>query len=75
MLPAGNFFEDKEAHFVAGVQEMARLRIVRGAHDVALEFVAEDARIAALGAAGHGLANEGERLMAVEATELDDLAV
>src|SRR5882724_12371790 len=75
VLPPGDFFEDEEPHFVAGVQEMARLRIVRGAHDVAMEFVAEDARVAALAAAGHGLANERERLMAVEATELDDLAV
>ncbi len=75
VLPAGNFLEDEETHLVAGVEEMAGLRIVRSAHDVAMEFVPEDARIAALGAAGHGLADEGEGLMAVEAAELDDFAV
>ncbi len=37
---------------------MAGLRIVRGAHDVAFEFVAQDACIAALGAARHRLSAE-----------------
>ena len=36
VLPAGDLFEDQQAEFVAGVQEVGRLRIVRGAHDVAL---------------------------------------
>ena len=75
VLPAGNFFEDEQAHFVAGIEEMAGLRIVRGADDVAMEFVAEDARVAVLGAGGHGLSDEGKCLMAVEAAELNDLAV
>src|SRR5258706_4338843 len=69
VLPAGDFFEDEEPHFVAGVQEMARLRIVRGAHDVAMEFVAEDARVAALGAGGPGFGHAQGRLMTVEVTE------
>jgi hypothetical protein len=75
VLPAGNFLEDEEAYFVASIEEMAGLRIVRSANDVAMELVAEDARIAALCAAGHGLSDEGEGLMAVEAAELDDFAV
>src|SRR5213592_645997 len=75
VLPAGNLFEDKQAHFVAGIEEMTGLRIMRSAHDVAMEFMAQDAGIAALGAAGHGLADEGKRLMTVEAAELDDFAI
>ena len=35
VLPAGNFFQDEQADFVAGIEEMAGLRIVRGADDVA----------------------------------------
>ena len=35
VLPAGDLFEDQQAGFVAGVQKMRRLRIMRGAHDVA----------------------------------------
>ena len=48
---------------------------MRGADDIALVFLAEDVRILALNAAGHGLANEGKRLVAIESAELDDLAV
>ena len=39
MLPAGDLFEHQQADFVAGIEKMARLRIVRGAHDVALELL------------------------------------
>jgi hypothetical protein len=38
-------------------------------------FGAEDVGIATLHAAGHGLADVGEGLMAIEAAELDDFAV
>ena len=54
---------------------MTRLRIVRGTHDVALEFVAKNARVAALSPAGHGLADERKRLVTIEAAQLDDRAV
>src|SRR5207247_9384001 len=75
VLPAGNLFEDKQAHFVAGIEEMTGLRIMRSAHDVAMEIMAQDSGIAALVAAVHGLADEGKRLMTVEAAELDDFAI
>jgi hypothetical protein len=75
VLPAGNLFEDEEADLVAGVEEVARLRIVGGADDVALEIFAQDEGVLALHAGGHGLANPGEGLMAVEAAQLDDGAV
>src|SRR5947209_19906882 len=75
VLPAGNLFEDKQAHFVEGTEEMTGFRLMRSAHDVAMEFMARDAGMAAPGAAGHALANEGRRRMTVEAAELADLAV
>src|SRR5947199_257687 len=54
VLPAGYFLEHEQAQLIAGVQEMPRLRIVRGAYDVALELLAQDLRIAALRAPRHG---------------------
>src|SRR6266478_3352755 len=75
MLPAGNLFQNKESPFVAGIQEMPGLRIVRGAHDVALEIVPQDAGIAALGAAGHRLSDERKGLMTVEAAQLHDSTI
>src|SRR6266404_3722619 len=75
VLPAGNLFQDEETDFVASVEKMARLWIVRSPDDVALELVAQNLGIAALNAAGHGLSNERKSLMTIEASELDDFAV
>ena len=75
VLPAGDLFEDEQADLVAAVEEVARLRIVRGADDVAVEILAENVGVLALRAGGHGLADEREGLMAIEAAQLDDLAV
>jgi hypothetical protein len=50
VLPAGNLFEHQQADLVAGVEEVARLRVVRGAHDVAVQAVAQDVGVLALGA-------------------------
>ena len=63
MLPSGNFFKHQQADFVATIQEMARLRIVRRAHDVAMQTVAEDFRVLSLNACRHRLAHERKRLM------------
>src|SRR5216683_5876522 len=75
VLPAGDLFENEQAQFVAGVEEVPRLRIVRRTDDVALEAVAQNLRVAALHAGGHRLSNKRECLMAVESAQLDDLAV
>ena len=75
VLPAGNFLQHQQSDLVAGIEKVARLRIVRGAHDIALELVAQNLRVAALRAAGHGLADKGKGLMAVQAAQLDDFAV
>ena len=75
VLPARNLFENQQAEFVAGIEEMARLRIVRSADDIALELVAQDLGVAALRTGRHGLSDPGKSLMAVEAAQLDDFAV
>ena len=48
---------------------------MRSTDNIALELLAKDLRVAALNAARHGLAYKGERLMTVEASQFDDLAV
>ena len=48
VLPAGNFLEHQQSNLVAGVEKVARLGIVRSAHDIALELVAQNLRIATL---------------------------
>ena len=42
VLPAGNFFQHQKAVFVAGIEKMAGLRIVRGADDIAIEVAAQN---------------------------------
>src|SRR5208337_3851735 len=75
VLPTGDFFEDEQAKFVARVQEVPRLRIVRSANDIAFQLSAEDLRIAALNAGRHGLSDERESLVAIEAAQLEQLSV
>src|ERR1700722_9511993 len=75
MLPPRNFFQYEQAHFIAGVQEMPRLRIVRRSHDIAVHHVAKDDRVAALAASGHRLPNEGKCLMTIKSAQLDNSAV
>jgi hypothetical protein len=75
VLPAGNFFQNQKADFVAGIKKMTRLRIMRRADDVALELATQNLRVAALNAAGHRLSGEGKSLMTIETSQLDDLAV
>ncbi len=51
------------------------MRVVRRAHDVGLELIAKNHRVAALGTSRHGLADPREGLMPIESAKLDDLAV
>src|SRR5450631_2823534 len=46
MLPPRNLFENKQANAIALVEEMAGLRVVRSADNVALDFVAQYLSIA-----------------------------
>src|ERR1700751_6049160 len=48
MLPSGNLFQHKKTKLIAGVEEMPRLRVVRRSHDIALEAVTQNLRIATL---------------------------
>src|SRR5579863_802117 len=75
MLPTRDLFEDEESHFVACIDKMSRLRVVRRAHDIAVHHVAQDIRVAALAASRHCLPDKGKRLMAIEPSQLDYLAV
>src|SRR5271166_3545218 len=67
MLPAGNLFKYEQADFVATIEEMARLGIVGGADDIAMELLAQDIGILALDAGRHRLTNKRKCLMAIEA--------
>jgi len=69
------FFEHKQADLIAGIEEVARLRVVGGADDVAPEVLAQDDGILALHAGGMAWPTHGKVLMAVEAAQLDDRAV
>src|SRR5450432_2366824 len=75
MLPTRNLFEHQQPNLVATIEEVARLRIVRGAHDVAVQPLAENVGVFALYATGHCLSHKRKSLMAIEAAQLDDLSV
>src|SRR5579863_8170269 len=75
MLPTGNFFEHQEADLIASIEEMARLRVMGSSHDVAMQILAQDVGVFALGARRHSLADEWKRLVPVKSAELDDLSV
>src|SRR5580704_13863320 len=75
VLPARDLFENQQTQFVAGIEEVAGLRIMGCSDDVAPQILAQDARIAALRAARHRLADERKCLMAVKAAQLNDPAI
>src|SRR4051812_7544531 len=54
---------------------MRRLRVMRGADDVAVQLFSQDPRIAFLHSCRHRLANERKSLVAVEADQLEVLTV
>ena len=75
VLPARNLFKHQEANLVAAVQKVGGLRVVRGAHQVALEHVLHDVGVFGLGALAHGVAHVGVALVAVQAADFERLAV
>ena len=75
VLPAGNFFEHQQPDLVAGIEKVARLRIMRRAHDVAVEILAQNDGVATLNACRHGLSNPWKGLMSIQAAQLDDRAI
>src|SRR5689334_2525736 len=75
MLPARNLFEYQEAVLIARVEKVWRLRIVRGAHDIALELFSKNPRVATLHARRHCLADKRKRLVAIQSAQLQVLAI
>src|SRR5215471_18932839 len=75
VLPTRDLFQYQQSVFIASVKKVGRLRIMRSANNVAMEFVAQNPRVAALYARRHSLANEGKCLMAIEAPEFQMLTV
>src|SRR5690348_2942602 len=75
MLPPGNLFENQQSEFIACVEKIWGLRIVRGTYDVALQFPFQDVGIAALRTRSHRLSDIWERLMPIEPAQLDDFSV
>jgi len=65
VLPARDLLQNQETDLIARIEKVAGLRVVRGTHDIAMEILAQNERIAALHAGGHGLADPWECLMAV----------
>ena len=71
VLPARDLFKHQQADLVAAVQKVGGLRVVRGAHQVALEHVFHHVSVFFLRALAHGVAHVGEALVAVQAADLD----
>src|ERR1043166_1119902 len=75
VLPARNFFQDQQADFITSIKKVARLRVVRGADDIALQLIAQNQSVTALSASRHRLANPGKCLVPVEPTQFDNLSI
>src|ERR1700738_2607545 len=75
VLPAGDLFQNQKAQFIARVEKMRRLGIMRGARNVQLEFFLQDAGVTSLHASRHRSAYPGKRLMAIQPAKLYYLAV
>src|SRR6185369_11282802 len=75
MLPARNLLQHHESVFIAGVEKMRRLRIVRRTHDVAFQFLLQNPRIALLHSCRHCLSDKRKCLMSIESAKLEMLTV
>ena len=75
VLPARNLLEDEEPQLIATIEEVRRLRVVRRAHQIALEDMLDDLGVLLLRATAHRITDVGIRLMPVEAANLERLAV
>jgi len=75
VLPAGNLFEHQQPICIAGVEKVRRLRIMRGPHDVTVQFLSQNPGVAFLNSGGHRLTGVRKSLMAIKAAQLQMLAV
>ena len=68
VLPAWNLFEHEQAILITRIEKVRRLRIMRRAHDIALQLFPENPGIAFLHPRRHCLTNEWIRLMSIQTT-------
>src|SRR5207237_195483 len=65
VLPARNLFQYKQAKLVAGVEEVARLGIMRSTDNIALELLAKDLRAAFSAATRRSFASSSSAILSV----------
>src|SRR5829696_1174568 len=70
VLPSRHLLEKEEADLVATVEEVYRLRVVGGAHDVALELSLEDIGVPTLHTRGHRSPHIRVGLVSVQTSQL-----
>src|SRR5215472_2198762 len=75
VLPPRDFLENQQADFVTAVKEVWRLRIMRRAHQIALQLLLQDQRVLPLHASRHGGPHKGKGLVPVQPAQLQRLAV
>ena len=63
-------WDGQKAQLIAPLDEVRRLRVVRGAHGVHAELVFQDIRVEPLQGGGHGVAHVGVALVAVKTANL-----
>src|SRR5574344_758994 len=69
MLPSWNFGEYKQSYFIASVDKILTLRIVRRTHFVESELVLEDVRVFTLNVLWHCITDVRITLVAVESAQ------
>src|SRR6476659_8081979 len=75
MLPARNLLQHHKSVFIAGIQEMRRLWIVRRTHDVTFQFLLQNPGIASLHTGRHCLPNKRKCLVTIKSAKLEMLTV
>jgi hypothetical protein len=75
MLPSWDFFQHQKSNFIAAIKKVPRLGIMGCPHDIAMQVLPKNYRIATLCPRGHRLSYKWKSLMAIESPQLDDLPV
>ena len=73
--PSGRLFPDHQAELVARVEERLGLRIVRAAHDVAVEIAAQDFGLVPHHTRRHGEPHVRVHFVPIQPEQVDALAV
>src|SRR5258708_12008743 len=75
VLPPRNFLQHEQSNFVARIQKVPRLWIMRRSNNVALEFMTKNVRIPPLHPPRHRSSNERESLVPIPSARLYNLAL